>query len=356
MDDVPRWVLRAVLGLAVVAARAGHAAQYSAHPEVQAEAVTGQQAAFIVRSAQRALAQMHRDTRDPAIVSIAGRALVVQQDARVAGWLAFIATTEAPVQWDTPASAIAQAHRWTRALREAGGSGAVAIPISPHWAQRAEAVCVSHAPAAWVQTQLLGGKTCPAFVADVLKVVYPHVDPMRPQHLEAFNPALAEDATLRAGLAALREVAALDPSVGPVAAVRKALPGWSSLQILRLLALASHNHALELRLLEHAVAHAANEADAVRAGQQVLADVGHLYALLAAFYGPELDKPYHFHGAALVACELIDRGYPRLVVAWTGALLGDAYERASGRPDADDVQLHDAGTRYGIAACQREAP
>lgn len=366
MHDVPRWVLRAALGFALVADRSALAAQYFAHPELQQEAVVGQQAAFLARTAQRELAVLYRDASDveqrAAILALARDAFGQEpapSAARVAALLAFMVEPR-PVQWQTPATAIAEAHRWTRALAQArtvaqsGDHGVVPIPLSAPWAQRAEAQCAQRAPTAWLQTQLLGGKSCRTFVADVLTVVYPHVDPMRPTHLEAFNPTLAEDAQLLQGLARLRGVRALNPDLGPIASVREVLPGWSSLQLLRLLALASHNHALELRLLEHVVGQAADEAAAVRAGQQALSDLGHLYQLLSAFYGPAFDKPYHFHGAALVACELIARGYPRPVVAWTGRALGDVYERASANPVAEDVQLHEDGTRYGIAACAKE--
>ena len=366
MDDVPRWLARVASAVALMAGLSVNAAQYSAHPDLQQDAVFGQQAAFLTRTAQREVATLFRDARDAerraAILSIV-RAAQPSSDARLTAWLTFMAGPDAaasPVRWEAPDAAMGQAHRWMRVLAQArtasasGDLGVVQIPVLPAWSQRVEALCAEQAPAAWLQSKLLGGKTCRTFVADLLGVVYPHADPMRPLHLEAFSPSLAEDAALRSGLATLRGVRTLNPDVGPVAAVREVLPGWSSLQILRLLALASHNHALEVRLLEHVLAQVPDEKDAARAGQLALSDVGHLYALLGAFYGSRFDKPYHFHGAALVACELIERGYPRPVVALTGNLLGEVYERASAHPDADDVRLHRDGTRYGLAACAPE--
>src|SRR5262249_47902206 len=95
-----------------------------------------------------------------------------------------------------------------------------------------------------------------------------------------------------------------------------------------------------------------NEHDAVRAAIALAQRLNHLYALLE-----KAGRPYHFYGAALVACELVSRGHSPEVTVLAGGALGDLYETATspnGRPDAGDVALHREGSRYGAQVCSTE--
>ncbi len=373
---------------------------YSAHPEARLDAVVAQQGAFLVRAAQLEVARIYSDTRDLprreeilAIVRVAFSSRVPQTEQSLDAWLAFTVDrpmTSAPSRWEPPLRILPQAHRWMRALKQVRvltGSldeGVVRVSLLPRWKQRAERICAADSTksadhfelpipiqislAAWrvgarvgLEEQLVGGKSCRQFVSDLLEIVYPHASPMRPAHLEAFSPWLLRvadnDTSLDEGLETLSRVERLNPNLDLVSAVREFLPSWSSRRVLRLLGAASHNHSMELLYLEKVLARTSNEEDATQAGTSSLAQLNHLYRLIDDFYGGRWARPYHFHGAALVACELTARGYPRLITTVTGSMLGEIYERATssdGELDAGDIRLHEEGTRYGIEACTED--
>ena len=118
----------------------------------------------------------------------------------------------------------------------------------------------------------------------------------------------------------------LDPELDLVAAVRRHLPPGSALDALRLLGVASHNHGVELLLVARQLARPGGSGAAL----VLLSRIDHLYRLVDEWYRRSpgaAARPYHFHGAALVACELTARGHPPRVVRLTGDLLGELYRR-----------------------------
>ncbi|MBL8951849.1 MAG: hypothetical protein JNK82_13790 [Myxococcaceae bacterium] len=306
----------------------------SPHPELPRAAVVARHAAFLTAAAQRELRRRWsaEPERHAELLATAREAFgTATSDAALAAWFA---APPSPGRYEPPARALAQTARWVRAVR---GTPLVALPLSPRWKTRAEAACLEHPLGDGVERLALNGHTCRELAADVLDVVTPYESPLQPGHLEALSAGLLarDDGFLDEGLAALSRVPELDRSRDLVAAVRAHLPGWSPLRVLRLLGAATHNHGIELALLERSD-------DGAR--------LDHLYDLLSAWYGHAHPRPYHFHAAALVACELTTRGYPAWAVALTGDALGETYEAAT-NGDAGDVQLHREGTRYGIDVC-----
>ena len=125
MDDVPRWLARVASAVALMSGLSVNAAQYSAHPDLQQDAVFGQQAAFLTRIAQREVATLFRDARDAerraAILSIV-RAAQPSSDARLTAWLTFMAAPDA-----APDAAVGAATTGTAAAARATGGAAAPV-------------------------------------------------------------------------------------------------------------------------------------------------------------------------------------------------------------------------------------
>ena len=97
-------------------------------------------------------------------------------------------------------------------------------------------------------------------------------------------------------------------------------------------------------------------------------DLNHFYGLLSAHRAErraiqpsdalaQAERPYHYWGGALVACELKSRGYPTWLAAAVSGMLGEVYERwtdatSEGLPaQPADVNLHILGAAEWVSAC-----
>jgi hypothetical protein len=371
---------------------------YYAHPELSLEGVVQRQAAVLVDRAQRDVAHMYAgasaETERAATVAAVRRAFQSAQpesDETLEAWLTFTARRPAPRGEPDPSHlpldrALGEAHRWLRARAQvqrlvgAPQAPLMQTPLAPDWKKRAEAFCSGDAaalPAAMPDATkaLLGAwrlaarsrlsdalmpddKSCAQLVADLLDIVHPYADPTRDTHLEALSPALLErderEPFLQEGLEKLAATERLNPNVDLVSAVREVLPGWSTLRILRLLGALSHNHSIELVLLERALIAGDAEREAVESALRRVTRINHAYHLLNAYNAGAVERPYHQYGAALVSCELVSRGHSMLVTQLAGGMLGELYEAATagrGELDSNDVARHREGTRYGLKIC-----
>ncbi len=135
-------------------------------------------------------------------------------------------------------------------------------------------------------------------------------------------------------------------------------------ETLLLIGLATHNHSVELYIQKILLDLNTNEQVSIRAAQDSLAGINHLYRLLQEFRVKKQiaeRRYYHYWGGALVACEMRTRGYNDWVVRLVGKILGTVYEEWSGSfseiqgesfsGSSEDISLHDRGAAWGSALC-----
>ncbi len=135
-----------------------------------------------------------------------------------------------------------------------------------------------------------------------------------------------------------------------------------------LLAMASHNHSLELYGVLSALEREGPEADGVGLARDRFAQLNHLYGLLARHratstsldFGAGVKRPYHYWGGAFVACALREKNYSRITSAAAGALTGRVYEAWTSnssswwdlpREGEIDSRLHERGALMAAFRC-----
>jgi hypothetical protein len=231
--------------------------------------------------------------------------------------------------------------------------------------------------------QLGTGKSCESLSADVIDLVEPHQSPLRRTirefgQLEGTSLFLARlyfeggdpaDRPLGRALRQLRNTGALEVSMDEATAVAGALGGsLSNAWLVRLMAMASHNHGLELYLQKAELQLNENADSAIETADETLRDLNHFYALLAEHRAARkvaqpddaiasAARPYHYWGGAFVACELRARGYRPWVSTLVSGMLGKVYEgwtRSNGEGlsgKSEDISLHIRGAQDWASRC-----
>lgn len=139
----------------------------------------------------------------------------------------------------------------------------------------------------------------------------------------------------------------------------------SSLDSLRLINLANHNHGLEYYLLNGLIDLTQNEAEAIDLVKKAMFGLNQLYKLIddhekrrervSSQSQDQLKRKYHFWGGALVSCELIDRGYNSFLAEYISTKLGELYESFGNKTideeSKNDILLHKLGANFATNVC-----
>ncbi len=259
------------------------------------------------------------------------------------------------------------------------------MPMAYRWGR----VAWRYVPGARSATEyFLGdGKTCESLAQDLMDIVDPKESPLRSLsqkygQLEGTSKYLArivlengfESSQLLLQLHSLSRLDRLDSRLDEASAVKAALnKDVPALELVRLLAMATHNHGLEYFIEKVALLITPSPEQSVAYARKALSDLNHFYGLLAQHRRERKDlgvadslvqaaRPYHYWGGALVACELAIRGYHPWAAKVISTQLGKIYESSTGSAQelqspeglaakAEDVALHKEGAQTWGSQC-----
>jgi hypothetical protein len=245
--------------------------------------------------------------------------------------------------------------------------------------------------ARYLDGAILGkGKTCSTLVDDLFRIVEPHHIPIDTIYnhngriegtaiyvARQFLPVGLKPGSSRLFqlFTDLERAKALDPALSTIEALKKALgQRYTSRELITALSAVSHNHGVELYLHKTVLELQDDQAQATALSKQTSAALNTAYALLNAHHSARRaagatdiearpDRPYHFWGGALVACELSARGYRPQVAEKVSAMSGAYYEFLTDKSHKNsindgikpsfDSELQLEGARFGATACKK---
>lgn len=232
-----------------------------------------------------------------------------------------------------------------------------------------------------LSSRFLTGRNCEqAIKRDILEIVNPYDNPISASgddsQLEGTSIFLAkklipdtnyEGSTLYKALLKTKKISKIN-AVYNLHDALKAYLKISSIDVIRLINLANHNHGLEFFVLNAIIDLTHDENKVVPNTKEVYSAINHLYKIIdrhdrerrnhSRAEEDHLDRKYHFWGGAFVTCELMTRGYNKYLASTISTKLGQAYEQNTSGTSAqerrgmqNDIRLHQLGAAYGREIC-----
>ena len=226
---------------------------------------------------------------------------------------------------------------------------------------------------------ILTGRSCSTAVKrDILEIINPYDNPIANSTghsaLEGTSIYLAKRLIpgqsyryniLYHNLKKTLKIASIHPSYNLHDALKAHL-GISSINVIRLINLANHNHGLEFFVLNALLDLTRDVEVAKKEAIETYKAINHLYKiirdhdnarkLVSSAREDGLARKYHFWGGTFVTCELMKRGYNKHIAALISEKAGAVYEnntsgrsrtRASQIKRYNDTLLHKLGAKYG---------
>jgi len=146
--------------------------------------------------------------------------------------------------------------------------------------------------------------------------------------------------------------------------------GLSSIDAIRMISLANHNHGLEFFMTNAIIDLSSDDVTAIKNVKAAYKGLNHLYGLINKHEidrkeisekdQDQLDRKYHYWGGVMITCELMERGYNSHVAEYVSGKLGETYERGSvnertkneDKEMKNDMKLHHLGAAYGRKICK----
>lgn len=139
----------------------------------------------------------------------------------------------------------------------------------------------------------------------------------------------------------------------------------TSLNTIRIINLANHNHGLEYFLINGLIDINENPMLAVKEIFDAMSGLNNLYKIInlheeerksfSALPQDQLNRKYHYWAGALVTCELIDRNYNSMLAKFISSKLGELYEtfgdKTADQESQNDILLHSLGATFAAKTC-----